>query len=177
MNAAGLKEVMYEGINAGEKDYTALVTKLKDLKAEVVYFGGYHPEAGLILRQAAEQNLQVPADHARHDRFARVLAGRRPGRRRHAVRLPGRPAGRSRKPRKRSRRSRPAASCRKASRCSPMPPIQAFAQGIERAGSGRSVTVAAALKNGAADRHRGRPDHLRREGRHQGRHLRHQRVA
>ena len=46
MNTGGLNEVLYEGINAGEKDYSALVTKLKDLKADVVYFGGYHPEAG-----------------------------------------------------------------------------------------------------------------------------------
>jgi len=58
MNEAGLKEVMYEGINAGEKDYSALVTKLKELKADVVYFGGYHPEAGLILRQASEQAIK-----------------------------------------------------------------------------------------------------------------------
>jgi branched-chain amino acid transport system substrate-binding protein len=55
MNANGLTEVMYEGINAGDKDYSVLVTKLKDRKADVVYFGGYHPEAGLILRQSAEQ--------------------------------------------------------------------------------------------------------------------------
>ncbi|TJX12661.1 MAG: branched-chain amino acid ABC transporter substrate-binding protein, partial [Mesorhizobium sp.] len=52
------KEVYYDAINPGEKDYSALVTKLKDLKADVVYFGGYHPEAGLILRQSAEQNLK-----------------------------------------------------------------------------------------------------------------------
>jgi branched-chain amino acid transport system substrate-binding protein len=58
MNKGGLNEVLYEGINAGEKDYSALVTKLKDLKADVVYFGGYHPEAGLILRQSAEQNFK-----------------------------------------------------------------------------------------------------------------------
>jgi branched-chain amino acid transport system substrate-binding protein len=58
MNEAGLKEVMYDGINAGEKDYSALVTKLKELKADVVYFGGYHPEAGLMLRQASEQAIK-----------------------------------------------------------------------------------------------------------------------
>lgn len=58
MNVNGVKEITYEGINAGEKDYSALVTKLKAMKADVVYFGGYHPEAGLILRQAAEQNFK-----------------------------------------------------------------------------------------------------------------------
>jgi branched-chain amino acid transport system substrate-binding protein len=58
MNKNGLQEVLYEGINPGEKDYSALVTKLKGAKADVVYFGGYHPEAGLILRQSAEQGYK-----------------------------------------------------------------------------------------------------------------------
>jgi branched-chain amino acid transport system substrate-binding protein len=57
MNAAGLTEVLYEGITAGEQDYTALVTKLKDAAVDVIYFGGYHPEAALIVRQAREQGL------------------------------------------------------------------------------------------------------------------------
>jgi branched-chain amino acid transport system substrate-binding protein len=135
MNAGGLKEVLYEGINAGEKDYSALVTKLKDLKADVVYFGGYHPEAGLILRQSAEQGLQVPAHHAGLDRVARVLADCRTGRRRHDVRVSRPTRRRARKPRKPSRRSRRAVSCRKASRCSPTPRSRRFAQGIERAGT------------------------------------------
>ena len=59
MNAAGLQEVVYEGITAGEQDYTALVTKLKDAAVDVIYFGGYHPEAALIVRQAREQGLQA----------------------------------------------------------------------------------------------------------------------
>jgi branched-chain amino acid transport system substrate-binding protein len=58
MNENGLKEVFFDGINAGEKDYSAVVTKIKQAKADVVYFGGYHPEAGLILRQAAEQGVK-----------------------------------------------------------------------------------------------------------------------
>lgn len=57
MNAAGMTEVVYEGITAGEQDYTALVTKLKDAKVDVIYFGGYHPEAALIVKQAREQGL------------------------------------------------------------------------------------------------------------------------
>ncbi len=57
MNASGLTEVLYEGITAGEQDYTALVTKLKNAAVDVIYFGGYHPEAALIVRQAREQGL------------------------------------------------------------------------------------------------------------------------
>jgi len=59
MNAAGLTEVMSESINAGEKDYSALVSKLKGAGVEAVYFGGYHPEAGLILKQMGEQGLNA----------------------------------------------------------------------------------------------------------------------
>ena len=59
MNAAGLTEVMYEAINPGEKDYTAIVSKLKDAKVDAVYLGGYHPEGGLIQRQMREQGLQA----------------------------------------------------------------------------------------------------------------------
>jgi branched-chain amino acid transport system substrate-binding protein len=60
MNAKGLKEVMYEGINPGEKDYSALVSKLKQAGVDVVYFGGLHTEGGLLIRQMRDQGLQAP---------------------------------------------------------------------------------------------------------------------
>jgi branched-chain amino acid transport system substrate-binding protein len=60
MNAKGLKEVLYEGVNTGEKDYTALVSKLKQQNVDVVYFGGLHTEAGLIIRQMRDQGLAAP---------------------------------------------------------------------------------------------------------------------
>ncbi len=60
MNAKGLKEVVYEGINPGEKDYSALVSKLKQAQVDVVYFGGLHTEAGLIIRQMRDQGLNAP---------------------------------------------------------------------------------------------------------------------
>jgi branched-chain amino acid transport system substrate-binding protein len=59
MNKAGLKEILNEGINAGEKDYSAIVTKLKASGADLVYFGGYHTEAGLIARQSADAGLKL----------------------------------------------------------------------------------------------------------------------
>ena len=60
MNASGLKEVLYEGVNTGEKDYSALVSKLKQADVDVVYFGGLHTEAGLIIRQMRDQGLKAP---------------------------------------------------------------------------------------------------------------------
>ncbi|MBA1157732.1 branched-chain amino acid ABC transporter substrate-binding protein [Microvirga mediterraneensis] len=58
LNNAGVKEVLYEGINAGEKDYKAVVNRLKSQGVEFLYFGGYHTEAGLIMRQAADQGYK-----------------------------------------------------------------------------------------------------------------------
>ena len=59
MNAAGKKEVFYEAITAGEKDYSAIVTKLKQNAIDVVYLGGYHTEAGLIIRQMRGQGMKT----------------------------------------------------------------------------------------------------------------------
>lgn len=54
-NALGIQEVLYDSINQGEKDFTPLISLLKQNAIDVVYFGGYHAEAGLIVRQAREQ--------------------------------------------------------------------------------------------------------------------------
>jgi len=59
MNAAGKKEVFTDTITAGEKDYSAIVTKLKEAKIDLVYLGGYHTEAGLIIRQMRAQGMKT----------------------------------------------------------------------------------------------------------------------
>lgn len=55
----GVKEVLYEGLSRGEKDFNALVTKIGALKPDVVYFGGCHPEAGPLVRQMREQGVNA----------------------------------------------------------------------------------------------------------------------
>jgi branched-chain amino acid transport system substrate-binding protein len=59
MNEAGKQEELYEAITAGEKDYSALVSKLKQAAVDVVFFGGYHTEAGLIIRQMRDQGMST----------------------------------------------------------------------------------------------------------------------
>jgi branched-chain amino acid transport system substrate-binding protein len=59
LNEAGKQETMYEAITAGEKDYSALVSKLKQANIDVIYFGGYHTEAGLIIRQMRDQGMDT----------------------------------------------------------------------------------------------------------------------
>lgn len=59
LNAAGIQEVFYEAITAGEKDYSALVTKAKAAKVDVLYLGGYKTEGGLIVRQLRDQGMKT----------------------------------------------------------------------------------------------------------------------
>ncbi len=59
LNSRGLQEVMYEAISPGDKDFTALITKLKQAGVGLIYHGGYHTEAGLIVRQAREQGFNA----------------------------------------------------------------------------------------------------------------------
>ena len=59
MNRGGLTEAMYEGITVGQRDFAALVSKMKDAGIQAVYFGGLHNEAGLLIRQSKEQGLNI----------------------------------------------------------------------------------------------------------------------
>ena len=59
LKANGKKDALYEAYTAGEKDYTALVSKLKHNAIDVVYVGGYHTEAGLIVRQMRAQGMKT----------------------------------------------------------------------------------------------------------------------
>jgi branched-chain amino acid transport system substrate-binding protein len=75
INAGGMKEVLYEGINTGEKDYSALVSKIKQAGADLVYFGGLYTEGGLIVRQMRDQGVKAPlmgGDGITSDEFAAV---------------------------------------------------------------------------------------------------------
>lgn len=59
MSAKGVKPTLRESITAGEKDYSGIVTKLKQAGVEVMAYGGYHTEVALILRQAQQAGLQL----------------------------------------------------------------------------------------------------------------------
>jgi len=59
LNGAGVKEVLFEAYTPGERDYSALISRVKQANAEVLFIGGYHTEAGLIARQLKEQGAKV----------------------------------------------------------------------------------------------------------------------
>jgi branched-chain amino acid transport system substrate-binding protein len=71
----GMKEVLYEGINTGEKDFSALVSKIKQSGADLIYWGGLYTEGGLIVRQMRDQGVKAPlmgGDGITSDEFASI---------------------------------------------------------------------------------------------------------
>jgi branched-chain amino acid transport system substrate-binding protein len=57
MQAAGAKPTFTAVYTPGERDYGALVSRMKAAQIGVIYIGGYHTEAALILRQAKDQGM------------------------------------------------------------------------------------------------------------------------
>src|SRR6202046_1859713 len=147
LNAGGVTEVLFEGINPGEKDYTAVITKLKNAGAEFVYFGGYHTEAGLMLRQAADQSYKLnlmTGDSIATSEFWQISGPAGEGT---LFTFPTDP-----------RRSRNAAKALEQFKAQGFDPegftlfsygvVQAIAEGIKRAGSDDPKAIAKALEDG-----------------------------
>lgn len=59
VESKGVNVVMFEGISAGDKDFSSLIAKMQKEGVDFVYYGGYHPELGLILRQSAEKKFDA----------------------------------------------------------------------------------------------------------------------
>ena len=57
---AGVEIVFFDALTPGEKDYTAILTKMKAANPDAVFFTGYYPEGGLLLNQKKGMNWPVP---------------------------------------------------------------------------------------------------------------------
>ena len=69
------KVVMYEGIQPGAMDYSAVIQKLSREKADVLIFGGYHPEASKLLSLMNKKKIKVPfigPDGLKGDGFLKI---------------------------------------------------------------------------------------------------------
>jgi branched-chain amino acid transport system substrate-binding protein len=67
--------VMFEGVNKDDKDFSALVSKVKASNADLIYWGGLHDTGGLILRQLRAQGVKAPfmgADGIADEEFAAI---------------------------------------------------------------------------------------------------------
>lgn len=54
----GVQVVGYEGVTAGEKDYSAVINQIIAAKPEMIYFGGYYSDAGIIVKQARDKGFK-----------------------------------------------------------------------------------------------------------------------
>src|SRR5580658_2685971 len=75
MHKFGIKEVLYEGVNTGEKDYSAIVSKIKESGADYIMWGGLHTEGGLIIRQMRYQGMKtvmISGDGITDNEFAQI---------------------------------------------------------------------------------------------------------
>lgn len=59
LNAGGITEVINDSITPGDKDFSALTTRIKAEKVDLIYFGGYHPEGGLLARQLHDLSVNA----------------------------------------------------------------------------------------------------------------------
>ena len=120
LNKAGFTEKMFESYNKGDKDFNAIVSRLKRDNIDLVYVGGYHQEAGLILRQMRDQGLKTVLMAG--DALATRNSPRSPARPAKARCSPSVPTrATSRPPRQSSSASRPRTSIPKATRSTPTP--------------------------------------------------------
>jgi branched-chain amino acid transport system substrate-binding protein len=55
----GVEIALTGTVTPKEKDYSAIVTRLKANNIDILFYGGYHAEAGLIVRQMREQGLDT----------------------------------------------------------------------------------------------------------------------
>ncbi len=54
----GGETVFYDAITPGEEDYSPILTKIKAADPDFIYFTGYHPDGGLLVKQAKELGLR-----------------------------------------------------------------------------------------------------------------------
>ena len=55
LNKVGIQEEIFAAVTPGERDYTAVISRLKAAGIEVAYYGGYPQEMGALVKQSAEQ--------------------------------------------------------------------------------------------------------------------------
>lgn len=60
LKAAGVEVAFFDALTPGERDYNAILIKLKAVAPDIVFFTGYYPEAGLLLRQKKEMGWNTP---------------------------------------------------------------------------------------------------------------------
>jgi branched-chain amino acid transport system substrate-binding protein len=76
VEAGGAKVVYFEGITQGDKDFRAVLTKVKGLNPDALFFGGVFTESGLIASQARQVGITasfLSGDGSKEESFIKTL--------------------------------------------------------------------------------------------------------
>ena len=60
LETKGIQIVFFDALTPKERDYTAILTKMKGTAPDLVFFTGYFQEAGLLMKQKAQMKWNVP---------------------------------------------------------------------------------------------------------------------
>lgn len=67
--------IFFDALTPGERDYTAILTRLKSSNPDLIFYTGYYPETGMLLRQKKEMNLDAPmmgGDASNHQDLVKI---------------------------------------------------------------------------------------------------------
>ncbi len=56
---SGAEIVLYEGVTVGAVDYSAIINRVDAEDADVVIWGGYHPEASKLIDQMTSRGMDM----------------------------------------------------------------------------------------------------------------------
>lgn len=71
----GIPVIFFDALTPGERDYTAILTKLKAADPDMVFYTGYYPETGMLLRQKKEMGWNIPmmgGDASNHQDLVKI---------------------------------------------------------------------------------------------------------
>ncbi len=71
--------VYFDAITPGERDYTATLTSLKKSNPDIIFFTGYYPETGSLLRQKMDMSFNVPmmgGDATNHQDLVKIAGNK-----------------------------------------------------------------------------------------------------
>lgn len=75
LEKAGVPVIFFDALTPGERDYTAILTSLKAAEPDLVFYTGYYPETGMLLRQKKEMAWNTPmmgGDAANHEDLVKI---------------------------------------------------------------------------------------------------------
>lgn len=75
LRKSNIPVIFFDALTPGERDYTTILTKLKAANPDLIFYTGYYPETGMLLRQKKEMGWNVPmmgGDAANHEDLVKI---------------------------------------------------------------------------------------------------------